>query len=55
MKAILLSIKPKELSEFQVYRWNEVLDENGMFVIDHNFIYKPLTKAPQSFCYVEEN
>jgi hypothetical protein len=47
-------IEPKEIGEFLV-KVKQTDIENGhyTFVDMNNHFYKPLTKAPQSYCYVE--
>ena len=45
--------KPKELSEFNRPEIDLTSDETGSAVCPM-FSYKKLTKAPQSWCYVEE-
>ena len=46
--------KPKELSEFKMY--DKTYDNVGAFgwAFDEKEKYHPLTKAPQSWCYVRE-
>ena len=46
--------RPKELSEFKVY--DKTYDNVGAFgwAFDEKEKYHPLTKAPQSWCYVRE-
>ena len=56
--------KPKELGEFMPVKWDKcgVKDKNGLYQCnkcpygDNSILecnYKPLTKAPQSYCFIE--